>query len=189
MMNEIAVKTSTDIQNLIPFEAQTASISLVSAKAAKALALRQENFEAVEQAEIVILEQQRIIAAEYEKTFSAGQPEKNSTSSGGILHADGWCKLLGTSQTTVLRWKDKLLDEAKYQVCLEAVHKKTRQMIGMEQDGKNHIPSVNNDWYTPEEYIEAARVVLAGIDLDPATRISCMSCFGRLRTFVFRHQS
>ncbi len=36
-------------------------------------------------------------------------------------------------------------------------------------DNLTALPTKSNEWYTPHVYIEAARVVLNGIDLDPAS--------------------
>ena len=35
--------------------------------------------------------------------------------------------------------------------------------------GSFHVSKKNNDWYTPERYVEAGRTVMGGIDLDPAS--------------------
>ncbi len=54
------------------------------------------------------------------------------------------------------------MPEAEKEVILEVAKER-------KQDGSFHISSKENDWYTPNKYIESARTVLDGIDLDPAS--------------------
>ena len=57
----------------------------------------------------------------------------------------------------------------------------------------NHSNNENDEWYTPQEYIESARTVMGGIDLDPASneaanaRINAAEFF-TIKNSAFNHE-
>jgi len=70
---------------------------------------------------------------------------------------------------TVSRWRAKLKDPDKFEQTYTAVCAKYPKLLEFEQSAHVSHNSGDNEWYTPEPYIAAAREVMGGIDLDPAS--------------------
>jgi hypothetical protein len=107
----------------------------------------------------------------------AGRGHKNNSERSSFSRAEAE-KLTGILQQQVARWKKRLgfhLDNAaaqaaaanRYRERIFAAAKRAAELMA----AANHRSegTGDNEWFTPAEYVEAARLVLETIDLDPAT--------------------
>ena len=95
-----------------------------------------------------------------------GRPNKNRYGSVAVFAGrDGL-----PDRTTITRWRAKLNDPEKFEKTYIDICAKYPKLLEFDKTAHVSQNSGQNEWYTPAEYIEAARRVMNdGIDLDPAT--------------------
>lgn len=94
-----------------------------------------------------------------------GQPKKNSDGSDRILSAES----VGLDNRTISRWRTKLNDPGKFETTFETACAKYSKLLEFQTTAHVGQNTGEHEWYTPAPFIEAARVVLGDIDLDPAS--------------------
>jgi len=72
-------------------------------------------------------------------------------------------------RSVIDRWRRKLNDPDKFEATYEQAAARYLKILELEASAHVSHNTGEYEWYTPAEYIEAARDVLGAIDLDPAT--------------------
>lgn len=62
-------------------------------------------------------------------------------------------------------------------------------MIEAEMVMNNHSNNMNDEWYTPPEFVESARRVMGGIDLDPASNEKANGWIGATEFFSLENSA
>lgn len=94
-----------------------------------------------------------------------GGDRKTSRSPIGDLDAENLKRI-------VHRWRKRLNDPVAFETTFERACAKYPKILEFETTAHVGQNTGDYEWYTPDNYIEAARVVLGAIDLDPASSLA-----------------
>lgn len=89
--------------------------------------------------------------------------------------------------TTLSRWRHHLMDEASYETALEKAQARAIRVCEFQKgqtDQRGASGTNENEWFTPPEYLEAARDVLGAIELDPASHALAQKTVQAARYFT-----
>lgn len=174
-MNQLARKQSGTVTEFRPEDTKE-RVSVL--EAAIQHAKNMESWEAGWQAVDLLIREQREFVAWWDANVRG--PGKSNYSRPGIINAELAEKETGITPPRVSKWRKNLSATPKYrEVLFGAAHRKAMA------DEHNHRAqgTGENEWYTPEKYINLARKVLGKIDLDPASSAKANETVGAAHYF------
>lgn len=186
MNDQAVIPTGGDGRALSQFEPKKARESHEVRKARINLAARLGNTEVLEKEIDAKLDDEED-AVQWWRVTVRGKGQRRNGNPNNVdpaLFVEEAEKILGFDQQTVSKWAKKLQKRDEYrEQCVRAARKK---LLLDAADNHRAEGTGENEWYTPSLYIEAARMALGAIDLDPATSVKANETVKAERIFTMK---